>query len=283
MFLRRLFLVFVSVAISPSLLSAGIIQINEVLIDPSLGPIGQQFFELKGMANQSLNDLSFVVLIGEGPDSGIVDQVLDLSPHSLGANGLLLWRDVFDPLNPAPDTATTVVSAGLPLPAFFSDISQTFALIEGFAAAPGDDLDFDDDGLLDAAPWTSVHDAIGVRENDGTPADEFAFGTQMGFADFASTGFNPDAIFRDGNDGDWYASDVSNTAVGGPFMFDSLEFVDLNLNSQAPANFTFDTLSPGSANAAAVPEPSTGVVLLLATLLASGRFLTSRFVKLERS
>ena len=237
------------------------IQISEILIEPSQGTVGQQYFELQGMSHQSLADLSFVVLTGEGGGSGIVDQVLDLSPHSLGANGLLLWRDSADVLNPAPAAETTVISGGLPAPAFFSNVSQTFAIVEGFTATPGDDLDFDDDGILDDTPWTSVQDAIGLLRNDGIPGAEFAFGTQLGFADFGAAGFNPDAIFRDGQTGEWYAADVDNTVAGGPYQLDAAEFVDINLNLQNPAGFSAGQLSPGTTNAAAVPEPSVFSVL----------------------
>lgn len=244
-------------------LSRADIFINELLIEPSGDDFGQQFFELRGTPNQSLSNLSLVVLIGEEGGLGIVDQVFDLSSFSLGANGLFLWRDTPAVLSPAPHPQTNVGTTTLPLgpPAYFSNISQTFVLVSDFSANPLDDLDTNDDGTLDAMPWSGVIDAIGVRENDGTPANEFAFGAQLGFKDFPVTGFDPDAIFRD-CDGTWYASDVTNNP-GGPYQFENSEFVDISLNPHNSSEFTGNTLTPGSANVCLVPEPSAAMSLLL--------------------
>lgn len=239
------------------------IMINEVLLEPSGPNVGQQFFELRGTPNQSLSDISLVVLIGEANGLGIVDQVFDLSAFNLGSNGLFLWRDTAAVLSPAPDPDTTVGTTTLPLgpPAFLANLSQTFLLVSGFSASPNDDLDNNDDGTLDSMPWDSVVDAIGLRENDGTPANEFAFGDQLGFEDFPVTGFDPDAIFRD-CDGTWYASDINNNP-GGPFEFDDNEFVDINLNSHTGSDFTDKSMTPGSANVCLIPEPATAALFMM--------------------
>jgi|GEM_PF-2307597 len=239
------------------------LMINEVLLEPSGPNVGQQFFELRGMPNQSLSNVSLVVLIGEADGLGIVDQVFDLSAFSLGSNGLFLWRDTPAVLSPAPDPDTTVGSTPLPLgpPAFLANLSQTFLLVSGFTANPTDDLDGNNDGTLDSMPWDSVIDSIGLRENDGTPANEFAFGEQLGFDDFPVTGFDPDAIFRD-CDGTWYASDIDNNP-GGPFMFDDAELVDINLNPRSVSDFTGATMTPGSSNVCLIPEPTTAALIMI--------------------
>lgn len=41
----------------------------------------------------------------------------------------------------------------------------TLLLVDGFTGALGQDLDTDDDGHLDATPWTTLLDAIAVRDN----------------------------------------------------------------------------------------------------------------------
>lgn len=235
------------------------VMLNEFLLEPSGPDVGQQFFELKGTANQSLSGLSLVVLFGDPFLSGLVDQVLDLSPYSLGSNGLLLYHD--DPMNlvTAPDPETTVITGLLLQPTFFSNTSLTFALVRDFTGMALDDLDIDDDGVLDSTPWSSVVDAVGVRANlPGFPL-EGAFGTQLGFTDFPITGFDPDGIFRDGVTNQWYASDVNND-IGGPYFIDPLQFVDTNLNPQNLAAFDKNFYTPGAANAA-VPEPSSFLAL----------------------
>jgi len=146
----------ISIALCLTLLMAvnsqASIVINEVLLEPSGPNFGQQFFELRGAPNQSLDGLSLVVLVGEADGSGIVDQVFDLSAFSLGSNGLFLWRDTPGVLSPAPDPDTTVGSTPLPLgpPAFLANLSQTFLLVSGLTANPTDDLDGNNDGTLDS-------------------------------------------------------------------------------------------------------------------------------------
>ncbi|MCR9202570.1 MAG: PEP-CTERM sorting domain-containing protein [Planctomycetaceae bacterium] len=245
-------------ALSPSAACADIM-LNEFLIEPSGPNAGQQFFELKGTANQSLSGISLLVLIGDPFASGLVDQVLDLSPFSLGSNGLLLHHD--DPLNlvTPPDPGTTVLSGLLPLPSFFANVSLTFALVRDFTGMPLDDLDMNDDGILDVTPWSSVVDAVGIRANlPGLPL-EGAFGTQLGFTDFPIVGFDPDGIFRDGRTNQWYASDVDND-FGGPYTIDPLQFVNTDLTPQNVSFFDKNVYTPGAVNAA-VPEPSAFIAL----------------------
>lgn len=233
----------------------GDVMLNEILLEPSGPDIGQQYFELKGTAGRSLNNVSLVVLFGDPFLSGEVDQVLDLSPFSLGTNGLLLHHDDPSNLSVAPDVGTTVLSGLLLTPSFFSNTSLTFALVEDFTGFAGDDLDLDDDGVLDVAPWSNVLDAVGIRANLPLPPPEGAFGTQLGFTDFPIVGFEPDGIFRDGLTNRWYASDVENDDFGGPYAIDPDQFVDNELNSQNVSFFSTNLYTPGAANAA-VPEPS---------------------------
>ena len=52
----------------------------------------------------------------------------------------------------------------------------TLLLVEGFTGAAGDDLDTDDDGTLDATPWTRLVDAVAV---DDGGAGDLAYGTPV--------------------------------------------------------------------------------------------------------
>lgn len=245
--------------------------INEILLEPSGDNFGQQLFEISGMANASLDGLALLAIDG-GVFSGEVYEAIDLTGLSLGPNGLLLMRDFTTAtfpdvraLLPAPDPLTPMEEFGAPL--FEVNISQTFALVSNFTGFVFEDLDTNDDGILDLAPWDNVVDAIGIRENDGTPADEFAFGTQLGFQDFPVVGFEPDAIFRDGASQAWYASDVTNPNAGGPFAIDRNQFVDVNGVSQSAQPFSINLISPGNVNATAIPEPHYGATILLLTIL----------------
>ncbi len=252
--------------------------ISEILIEPD-GP--RQFFELQGTPGASLNGLTFVVISGEGNgsiigDSGTIDQFLNLDGFSFGSNGLLLWASRPIPFFPPPpfdppaDPGTTVIDAAFNpgfFPTFIAEASQTFALVSGFSGFSGQDLDTNNDGILDGPlPWTGVMDAIGIRENDFSPDNEFAFGEQLGFSDFPVTGFDPDSVFRDGVTGEWYAADVDNPgSPNGPYVLNPSEFDDINGNPADVADFNGNALTPGRTNIS-VPEPGSACLLTLASL-----------------
>jgi hypothetical protein len=44
----------------------------------------------------------------------------------------------------------------------------TLLLVEGFTGSVGDDLDTDNDGTLDSAPWTRVVDDVAVSDGGGS-------------------------------------------------------------------------------------------------------------------
>ena len=65
--------------------------INEIRIDQP-GADNDEFFELKGNANEALTDLSYIV-IGDGSSalgSGVIESVTDLDAQFLDANGLFV-------------------------------------------------------------------------------------------------------------------------------------------------------------------------------------------------
>lgn len=106
-----------------------------------------------------------------------------------------------------------------------------FLLVDGFTGAVSDDIDTDDDGVIDGAtPWTSVLDGILLVDDDGV---DFAYGgsTTVGPAGT----FTPAHVFRD-------ADGTGNWQVG---VFDDL---------------SSDT--PGASNTAAIPEPSSALLVL---------------------
>ncbi|MGE3240188.1 MAG: PEP-CTERM sorting domain-containing protein [Pirellulales bacterium] len=241
---------------------AGII-INEIGIDLPGTDNGQEFFELKSTTNgvESLSGLHLLSIEGDGASAGTIDQAISLGSFSTGTNGLFLWRDAATVLSPAPHPATVVNVAD-----FSPDLengSNTFVLVSGFSGAVGNDLDTNDDGMLDSTPWTSVVDSIGLAENDGA-ANRFYLGT--GFA--ANPTFNPDALIRL-SDGSWFAADVTGASPG-PYAFDPAETENLSGAAVSIATFDITTLTPGNVNP--IPEPTTALLLGLATLaVAAGR------------
>lgn len=124
------------------------ITINEIRIDQPSTDF-DEYFELSGPPDTSLTGLTYLV-IGDGTGgSGVVETVIDLTDQTLDANGLYLAE-------PATDT-------------FENSDNVTHLLVEGFTGAVGDDLDTDDDGTLDATPWTTELDRIALVEEENPP------------------------------------------------------------------------------------------------------------------
>jgi hypothetical protein len=200
---------------------------------------GFEYFEVLGSPGQSLANMYFIVIEGDAAGPGVIDQVKSLGALSLGANGLLLWRDGATVLVPAPDAATTVNVND-----FSPDIengSNTFMLVEATTAPTvGTDVDSNDDGVINTSglPWTSVVDAVSIIENDG--AANYGYADDFGFTNLGPfTGFNPDFIAF--NAGIWYAGDVLGTNPG-PYA------VDAARNNIGPSLNT--SLTPGRTGSA---------------------------------
>ena len=224
--------------------------INETFSNPPGTDNGAEFFELRSTTpNLSLSGLLFLIIEGDGLNAGVIDQALDLSAFSTGSNGLFLWRDSTTVLQPPPSPGTFVHVAD-----FAPDIengAQTFLIVRSFTGLLGDDLDTDNDGVLDALPWNSVVDAIGVLEA-GIPG--LVYGASLGFSDFPGTLlFTPDLLFRVSGSNAWVGADVLGSNPG-PFGLDANELVDIFGNPLNIGDFDITTATPGSANP--VPEPS---------------------------
>lgn len=207
------------------------VRINEVLANPLGTDIGQEFIELRGPAGLSLEDLALLVLEGDSEPGaathkGRIDSVIPLAGHSLGANGLLLLRDgagVID-TDPDPDqfagsseeTAVVVLPSTSSLSGFgngplgLENGSISLLLVRGFSGAAGADLDANDDGILDSAPWLEVLDAVSiVNSSSGSLASSSAYAPSAGFPaaviSRAASGFDAGVIAR-GSDGSWFGA-----------------------------------------------------------------------------
>ncbi|MFW5833595.1 MAG: ExeM/NucH family extracellular endonuclease [Pseudomonadota bacterium] len=112
----------------------------------------------------------------------------------------------------------------------FENSSATYLLVKDFTGAVGDDLDTDDDGTLDVAPWGEVLDQVAIVDS----ADDVDYGAPRLGPDGP---FLPAGIFRDPDGGDWSASFRS--------------FADLDG-------------TPGAANVGAPPPPPPATTLISA-------------------
>jgi len=197
---------------------------------------GQEFIELKGNNGESSDGVTILAIDNNGSNIGPILNAVDLSPSiSIGDNGLMLVRDAATVLSPAPNAATR-----LQITDFNPDIdnsSITFVLVTGFSGAVGNDLDTNDDGTLDTAPWAAVLDAIYVQDPDGEPS----IADPLGGVSTGVQTFTPDVVILTQFGNTLIIGDVLGT-VPGPYTLDVVQV--------APVEFAGEELSPGSVNPA---------------------------------
>lgn len=242
------------------------VRLNELFINPPGTDNGQEFFELAGPAGSSLAGYSLIFIEGDATAAGLIDKIIDLSSYSIGANGLLLWRDAVSTIDTStaagvqgPSAGTTVVNVD-----FNPDIengTQTYLLVHSFTGSLNQDLDTNNDGVLDLTPWASIADGIALVEND-VDSGNTGYASGLGFFQWTSPDFNADAFIRGVNNA-WYASDVLGTNPGGPYSLDATR------NNSGLGNAGDFVLTPGVANS--IPTPGTLALVGLAGLVAGKR------------
>ncbi len=183
------------------------IRINEIRTDQP-GADTDEYFELVTRVDgASLSGLTYLV-IGDGPGgSGQIEAVVDLMGQAFvgGDPFYLVAEDSFSLGGVSPDLIRDLN--------FENSDNVTHLLVEAFSGQLGDDLDADDDGVLDAAPWMRVVDAVALVEVGG-PGD-FVYAESLGFSEVHASGFVPGHVFRVQDSGHFqignFAPGVSDT------------------------------------------------------------------------
>ena len=158
--LFRTFLLFASLVLASNFVvtNAHAAFINEIRIDQP-GSDDDEYIELTGVAAESLNSLTYLV-IGDGTGgSGVIEAVVDLTGQSTDMNGFFVIAEATFSLGAANLTADLN---------FENSDNVTHLLVENFSGANGDDLDTNDDGVLDVTPWTAIVDSVALVETEGT-------------------------------------------------------------------------------------------------------------------
>ncbi len=116
------------------------------------GADDDEYLELYGIPGTSMDDHAFIV-IGDGDtgDFGVIEVAVDLSGQSITADGTFVI---------AEDTFTLGVPDSIASLNFENSDQATYMIVRGFTGLPGDDLDTNDDGVLDSAPWLYIKDAV---------------------------------------------------------------------------------------------------------------------------
>lgn len=166
--------------------------LNELRVDQP-GTDNDEFVEILVPPGSSLDGVSLVVL-GDGAGlSGCIDEVIALSGVAVPSDGVVLVAQ--------PQMSLGTPDLVLPLEFENSD-NLTFLLVAGFVGQLGQDLDPDDDGVLELAPWTEVLDAVALVENIEAPPQ----GTEWWYALPVGPGANgepPACAARCPEDGAW--------------------------------------------------------------------------------
>ncbi|WP_299391708.1 5'-nucleotidase C-terminal domain-containing protein [Pelagibius sp.] len=116
--------------------------INEFVFNHS-GSDDAEFVEILGDPNTDYSNLWLIQIEGDsGSNEGTIDSAIQVGITD--ANGF--W------------------TTGL-LNSEFENGSVTLLLVEDFTGSVGDDLDINDDGTPDSAPWTSIIDSVAVRDD----------------------------------------------------------------------------------------------------------------------
>ncbi|HYH68680.1 MAG TPA: VCBS repeat-containing protein [Urbifossiella sp.] len=161
----------------------------------------QQYFELKGDPGTNVPGKTYLVVVDGDPGQnapGVINSVFDLSGAALGSNGYLAVVQAGNAFTFSPGTAVLTGTAGGgfgglggTVPDRFSDnstLSNRFEFIFGTnsfllvrantAPVAGDDVDFDNDGLLDSAAstWTVLDSVGAVGTFTGSTAQHVGYG-----------------------------------------------------------------------------------------------------------
>ncbi len=170
-FLKRSLL---AVTLSAITQHASAIHINEIRIDQP-GTDNDEYFELAGIANESLDGLTYIVIGDGSTGSGTVEAVIDLNRHTLDENGFFVVSESSFKL--ADSDFITSVN-------FENSDNVSHFLLRDFTGAIGDDLDTDDDGALDSTPWSQIVDSISLIES-----------VNSGDKVYSTTKIGPDGFF----------------------------------------------------------------------------------------
>ncbi len=135
------------------------VKINELRISSSgSSDDTSNFIELVGTPGQSLDGHALLVISGEF-EPGQIDFAFDLTGGALDSDGIFLLSNPGEYANDAGDITADFDFFGSPI---------TVMLVDGFTGNAGNDLDTDNDGALDATPWTTIVDSVSLVDGDGT-------------------------------------------------------------------------------------------------------------------
>ncbi len=193
--------------------------INEIRVD-QFGTDDNEFFELRGLSNTDLNDLTYIV-IGDGSDddSGVIESITPLSGQSLDANGFF-WAAESTFTTALPSLVTETLN-------FENGDNVTHLLVKDFSGSLGDDVDTNNDGAFDSPPWDEIWDCLSLIVEPGEGNLTYC-ATSIGQDGVAV----PRVVFRCGSQ--WTIGEFANLEADTPGAPNNCPFVDTCGESATP-------------------------------------------------
>lgn len=192
--------------------------INEFVFNHA-GTDTYEFVEILAAPMTDLSDYHLLQL--EGDNASMAAGVID-SAHRLGTtNASGYWSTGY-----LADT--------------FENGSATLLLVRGFTGTAGVDLDTNDDGVLDLAPWSAVIDAVAVSDGGSTDRvyTTFSLGTSFAGGSFAPGGASRFANGADTNTAtNWKLNDFDGEGLPG---FGGTPVLGEAFNTPNAGNSVFD-------------------------------------------
>jgi len=134
------------------------ININEIRISQP-GTDNDEYFELAGPADSSLDGLTYLVIGHDTEGSGVIEAVVNLTGETIPNSGYFV----------AAESTFTLGTADLTTTLNFNNSNNvTHLLVRDFTGSNEDDLDTDDDGVLDVTPWEKIIDSVALIESEET-------------------------------------------------------------------------------------------------------------------
>jgi hypothetical protein len=207
-------------------LAAGAVVINEIRTDQT-GTDYDEYFELFGIAGESLDGVSYLV-IGDFP-TGVIEHATDLTGNVVQPTGYFLAAEATFTL--APADLTTDLN-------FENSDNVTHLLVAGFTGSVGDNLDPDADGRLDSTPWSALLDCVALIEEATVPptATEWEYASDLGYPVVGPDGsYVPGQVYR-------YGDGTGPWIIG---VFDPLGTTDTPGSQNIPVELASFTATPG--------------------------------------
>ena len=168
-------------------------KINEFSVDTAGTDV--EYVEFIGDPNTDYSAYTMLEIEGDSSGSGVVDEVLPVG--TTGADGFYL-----------ADLPANAIENG----------SVSLLLVKNFTGALGDDIDADNDGVIDYAPWEELTDSVAI--DDGGSSDN-QYGTTVLYAYYDGLAYDPGGASRipDGYDTDaitdWVRNDFDLGGIPG--------------------------------------------------------------------